>query len=235
MGTERTCHVTMEEVGPEAVFRLVLGKGLTANIKATNDKYSISYVEGETYSLKQNSKGPVEFDILLSLAKDANVEETSFSISVRSKYNRFLLGDLNGDGEVTKEEVNRILNYETQQENFNEYERKVADVDQNGEITSADALLASQIEDGQVFPVYLFEELVDSEQEYYSKFVSFTTDYIDPTKPSGDDGTTNPSDEVVDVPDTASSIPVWYYVAGAVFMAFGVYLIVEARRKNQVQ
>lgn len=41
--------------------------------------------------------------------------------------------------------------------------------------------------------------------------------------------------ENVDVPDTALDAPIWFYVVGAVFMAFGIYLIVESKKLKKEQ
>lgn len=42
-----------------------------------------------------------------------------------------------------------------------------------------------------------------------------------------------PKEENVNVPDTASNLSTFVYVGGALFMAFGVYLIVQSRKKSE--
>lgn len=44
-----------------------------------------------------------------------------------------------------------------------------------------------------------------------------------------------PAPENVDVPDTVLDAPIWFYVVGAVFMAFGIYLIVESKKLKKEQ
>ena len=134
-------------------------------------------------------------------------------------------GDVDGDGKLTGNDVLQVMWMATGKIEITDRALEVGDLDDNGQITSWDGYLLVQ----------LWMQRIDSVQNEEYQYVCFAVNQ----NRDGATGTIEfditPSEEVVDVPDTASNIPVWYYVAGVVFMAFGVYLIVEARRKNQVQ
>ena len=136
-------------------------------------------------------------------------------------------GDINEDGVVDVSDATLALQMSVELEETTQHALQVADFDNNGEISPGDALIILQINKANQGALI--------KNPTIGNYICFDVDETVYDNTSTIEFDVTPADEVVDVPDTASNIPVWYYVVGAVFMAFGVYLIVEARRKNQVQ
>lgn len=224
VGTTRKCDVTIHGIANENLLRIELDEGLTTKLSSANDDYSIEFVQDGMYLIKKSTSvsDPAKLTLTLSLASDANIKTTGVELKLYTEYNKILLGDLNSDGTVSLEEALKIEQASIGAITLPEEEKKIADIDQDGEITVGDSLLAFQLAKQEISPKYLYE-VSDKATSISSGPVVFDVDCT-PNEEA------TPPEEKVDVPDTASNLSVWIYAGGAVLMAFGVYLIIQSRK-----
>lgn len=220
VGTDMACKATIKGIDKEALLRVELGEGLTMKIASTNDNYSIELVEGATYLLTKGASvtEPANLDITLSLASNANIDKTGIELKLYKEFNKILYGDVNGDGNVTAADTALIVRHIEKQDELTAEQKKVADIDKDGEVTSLDLAKIKEIVDGISEKIYGYE-IPSTAIGISSGPVMFDVDCT--------------SDEKVDVPDTASNLSIWLYVGGAICIAFGIFLIVESRRGNK--
>ncbi len=135
-------------------------------------------------------------------------------------------GDIDNDGDVDENDwtiAGRLAVNDSQYQQYSARAKEVADFDNNGEITVTDALMVMRIAYGY------YDVRTESVKEYACFDVAAdrdgSYDYFE--------FKVNPAAEVVSVPDTLMNAPILIYITGALFMAFGVYLLVMARKLNK--
>ena len=210
---------------------IIASDGLEIETIASADNNYTLTSDGSKFILKANDPITVVnqelMEVKITARQDTKVEKANVQMKATLECTDWIKGDLTKDGVVDEEDsmaAAKIIGEATGGSEPTEEELLLGDMTGDGAITIEDV---NEID----------REAAREAQGNMSgrEYVCFTIDQNRDGSTSTIEFEVTPAEEVVDVPDTASSIPVWYYVAGAIFMVFGAYLIVEARRKNQVQ
>ena len=103
---------------------------------------TITYVISDWY---KNGSYPITIEFID--ASDAEADELTLATSDGEIIidNRYLLGDLDFDGDVDNADLILVARYIVELEQFNDKEFFVADVDQNGVVDNADLIIIARI------------------------------------------------------------------------------------------